>query len=171
MQIDVHTRVWGTFLPRYFHFTKIRKLNIIKRCEKYEFCRQKERMVMGNKELRLRMGDLIAAALVAALAVGIFFLCLPAPDHEAGQAQIYLGGELIHTLPLDEDQELTVTDAYANTITVRGGKVAITQSDCPGTDCVHSGWIGTTGRSIVCLPNALEIRVVARTGDVDFVVG
>ena len=126
---------------------------------------------MGKIPLKLQKGDIIAATLVALLAAIVFMICLPSPDGGRGEARIYLSGELIHTLPLEESAELTVTNTYTNTITVRDGKVAITQSDCPGADCVHSGWIGTTGRSIVCLPNALEIRVVSKTGDVDFVVG
>ena len=49
--------------------------------------------------------------------------------------------------------------------------IAITGSDCPGEDCVHSGWIKASGRSIVCLPNKVEIRIVGQSDDVDFVVG
>ena len=59
----------------------------------------------------------------------------------------------------------------ANTITVCDGKISFSDSDCPGQDCVHSGSIGSTGRSLVCLPNAVEIRVVSGESDVDFVVG
>ena len=50
-------------------------------------------------------------------------------------------------------------------------EAAFTESDCPGRDCVHSGSIGSTGRSIVCLPNRVEIRVISAEADVDFVVG
>ena len=65
----------------------------------------------------------------------------------------------------------TLTFDYSNTVTVQDGKIAVTASDCPGADCVHSGWIGTSGRSLVCLPNALEIRVISQNADVDFIVG
>ena len=66
---------------------------------------------------------------------------------------------------------LEITGKYTNTITVTDGKIAITASDCPGEDCVHSGAIHTTGRSIVCLPNEVEVRIVNASSDVDFVVG
>ena len=69
------------------------------------------------------------------------------------------------------EQEFTVTGDYTNTITVRDGKIAVTASDCPGHDCVSCGWVEHGGKSIVCLPNGLEIRVLADRGDVDFVVG
>ena len=52
------------------------------------------------------------------------------------------------------------------------GKAAILESTCPGEDCVHSGWISQTGRSVVCLPNRAEVRIEGVSGadDVDAVV-
>ena len=84
---------------------------------------------------------------------------------------MYLNGQRVETLILSKDQVFTITGQYSNTITVKDGRIAITASDCPGSDCVHSGWVSSSGRSIVCLPNGLEIRVIAQSGDVDFIVG
>ena len=56
-------------------------------------------------------------------------------------------------------------------LTVKDGAIAFTASSCPGQDCVHSGSIRHTGRSLVCLPNSVEIRVISEESDVDFVVG
>lgn len=126
---------------------------------------------MNHRKLHFRPGDLGAVILVLALAAGIFLGFLPQTRTQGGQAQIYLNGQLVKTVTLSEDQEFTITDAYTNTVTVHDGKIAITNSDCPGTDCIHSGWISSSGRSIVCLPNGLEIRVISQSGDVDFIVG
>ena len=84
---------------------------------------------------------------------------------------IYQNGQKIKTVSLKQNQTFTIEGVYCNTITVENGKIAVTDSDCPGMDCVHCGWISGTGRSVVCLPNGLEIRVVAGSSDVDFVVG
>lgn len=124
-----------------------------------------------QKSLHFRKADMIAIALVLVLAVLIFLCFLPGKDAPAAAVQVYQDGKLIRTLPLDQPTELVISGPYTNTITIRDGKVAITCSDCPGEDCVESGWIHSSGRSIVCLPNALELRVVAQSGDVDFVVG
>ena len=121
-------------------------------------------------KLRFQKGDLAAIAAVLLLAVGVFFLFLPGDRPAAAAAEIYLDGKPVQTLSLTEPTEVTVTDRYTNTITVRDGAVAVTASDCPGTDCVSCGWIDSTGRSIVCLPNRLEIRIVGAESDVDFVV-
>ena len=84
-------------------------------------------------------------------------------------AVVYQDGQRIKELSLSEDAEFVVEGAYTNKIVVENGRAAITESDCPGTDCVHSGWIHEVGRSIVCLPNRVEIRLEGAS-EVDFVV-
>lgn len=118
-----------------------------------------------------KIGDLLAIALVLALAAVCFLTFLPQGGEGAACAQIYHNGQLLMTVPLDQPREIPVEGDYRNVITVHDGEIAITDSDCPGRDCVHSGAIHSPGRSLVCLPNALEIRVVSGQSDVDFVVG
>ena len=125
-----------------------------------------------HKEHRFsfRKGDLFAVALVVLLALAVAVVYLP--DSSAGEnhlVQIFQNGILIRELPLQTDAQFTLSGEYNNTIVVHGGRVCIETSDCPGGDCVHSGWIAHAGRSIVCLPNRVEIRVSGRA-DVDFVV-
>ena len=121
--------------------------------------------------LRFRKGDALAIALVVVLAVFVAVCFIPKNSSDPVQAEIYQDGELVTILPLGEDTTLQISGKYTNMITVADGKIAITASDCPGEDCVHSGAIHTSGRSIVCLPNAVEVRVTAQTSAVDFVVG
>lgn len=120
---------------------------------------------------RFQKGDLLAIVPVILLAVLIFVLFLPPRNVPAAYAEIYRDGQLIRTVSLDRDQEFAVVGRYTNTVTVRDGKIAVTASDCPGGDCVSCGWCDSSGRSIVCLPNGVELRVVSADGDVDFVVG
>lgn len=122
-----------------------------------------------DKRLRFRKGDVLAVALVLLAAVLVFLCFLPKGD--AAYAEVYLKGELLHKLPLNRNTQITVVGEFTNTITVADGKIAVTASDCPGEDCVGCGWSNATGRSIVCLPNGLEIRIVSGQSDVDFVVG
>ena len=92
-------------------------------------------------------------------------------NEEGTLAVIYKDGKIEASLPLYEDAEITVTNYYTNKIIVKDGKVSILTSDCPGADCVHSGWIKESGRSIVCLPNRVEIRIEGeRNSEVDFIV-
>ena len=126
---------------------------------------------MDSKRLRFRKADILAIGAVILLAVTVFVLFLPEMDTPAGCAEIYQNGQLIKTVSLSEDQTFTVEGKYTNTVVVRAGKIGVTASDCPGEDCVNCGWIDTVNRSIVCLPNGLEIRIVTGNSDVDFVVG
>lgn len=121
--------------------------------------------------LRFQKGDYLAVAVTLLLAAVVFLAFLPRETGDTPMAEIYLDGTLVRRVSLDTSAEFSVTGDYMNTVTVRDGKIAVTESDCPGGDCVHSGWIGTSGRSIVCLPNRMEIRIVSAPGDVDFVVG
>ena len=133
--------------------------------------KERKGSVIHGMRLRFQKGDYLAAAVTLLLAAAVFLAFLPRETGEIPTAQIYLDGVLIREVHLEDTQEFTVTGDYTNTVTVRDGKIAVTASDCPGGDCVHSGWIGTSGRSVVCLPNRMEIRVVSISGEVEFGVG
>ena len=124
-----------------------------------------------NTGLRLtfRRGDWLAVALVAALAVCTAAAYAVGGAAQSGTVQIWQDGRLVRELPLEKDAETVVGGEYTNTVTVAGGRVSISDSDCPGRDCVHSGWISSAGRSVVCLPNRVEVRVTGES-DVDFTV-
>ena len=121
--------------------------------------------------LRFRKGDWLAIGIVVMLAAALMLCFLPGSETSAAYAQIYLDGQLIKTVPLGENQTFRVEGRFSNEITVADGAIAFTASDCPGQDCVHSGSIHRSGRSLVCLPNKVEIRVISGSADVDFVVG
>lgn len=126
---------------------------------------------MGAIRLRFQKGDILAITGVVLLAALVFILFIPSRGVSAGLAEVYRDGKLIETVPLDRDWEFTVIGQYTSVIAVRDEKIAVIRSDCPGEDCVACGWVGSSGRSIVCLPNRLEIRVVTESTEVDFVVG
>jgi len=123
---------------------------------------------MKTMQLRFTKWDGLVMAGILLLAVFLFVLFLPKGGGGA-YAEIYQDGKLVKTVLLAQEQVFTVEGKYTNTVTVRDGKIAVTASDCPGEDCVSCGWLDGSGRSIVCLPNGLEIRVTADSG-VDLVV-
>ena len=127
--------------------------------------------MIETKKLYFCKGDWLAIGIVVLIAAAVMLYFLPGKSAPAAYAEIYLDGELCKTVPLDKDTTFLVEDQYSNWITVENGSIAFTDSDCPGQDCVHSGSIHSTGRSLVCLPNRVEIRVVFAEDDVDFVVG
>ena len=110
---------------------------------------------------------ILAAAFVVCLGLGIFLM---APGQKADWAEIYSGGELVKTVSLKEDQEFLVEgENGVNRITVRDGKVAVTEADCPDHYCMKRGFCDG-GTAIVCLPNRLVIEFVGGQ-EVDGAVG
>lgn len=123
--------------------------------------------------LSFRRGDLLAMALVLVLAAGLSLLFWSrALAAEQVVVQIYQDGELVREVSLEQDQTFTLSGDYHNTVTIENGRIAVTHSDCPGGDCVRSGWIGSAGQAVICLPNRVELRVVGAGGDgVDLALG
>ena len=121
--------------------------------------------------LRFCKGDVFAIAAVVIAAVIVALCFLPKNDTGTVMAEIYQDGKLIETLSLNEETTFEISGKYTNLITVSNGEIYFAASDCPGEDCVHSGAIHSSGRSLVCLPNEVEIRITTQNSDVDFVVG
>lgn len=122
--------------------------------------------------LRFCKGDWIAiAAVVLFAAVLASAFALHAAAAAGVTVEVRLDGELLFSCPLEQDAVYTVQGDYTNTVTVRDGKAAVTASDCPGADCVHSGWIDAAGRAVICLPNRMELRLAGAAEDVDIIVG
>ena len=110
---------------------------------------------------------LLAAAL---LICGALSLWLLQPGQTAARAEVWSEGELLYTLDLSVDQERTVTtERGSNRVTVRDGKIAVTDADCPDHYCMDRGWC-EGGTQIVCLPNRLVIRFVGEQ-EIDGVAG
>ena len=129
-------------------------------------------IAVKKQEMKLTFckGDVLAIGLVAAIAilVGVLFWTSFGTE-EGSTVAVYHEGVLETELSLSKDTEYVLEGDYTNKIVVKNGKASIAESDCPGTDCVHSGWIHEAGRSIVCLPNRVELRIEGAS-EVDFVV-
>ena len=110
---------------------------------------------------------LLALALVLCLGLSAIFLM---PRNASTHAQIISDGVLQQTLDLRVEQEFTVTtaDGGTNLITVKNGRIAVTEATCPDHYCMNRGFCDG-GAQIVCLPNRLVLKFVG-TQEVDAVV-
>ena len=106
----------------------------------------------------------------------VFLLCLGlsiwlmVPAGAARAVEVRSHGKLLYTLPLNVDTQVTVdTGSGSNVITVKDGKVAVTQADCPDGYCMDRGYCDS-GVSIVCLPNSL-VLTFTDGGELDAVAG
>lgn len=103
---------------------------------------------------------LLGALLIFSLAAAFF---LNRPGETAAFAQITSQGEVIATVDLRMDQELTVETPQGgrNVITVKSGGIAVTEANCPDGYCMARGYC-SGGAQIVCLPNRLVIRFLGK---------
>ena len=129
-----------------------------------------------ERENKIRLsfckGDAVVISFVIMLAILIGVVFWMKTGTEQGNiVVVYQEGEKIQELSLDKDTEVLIENDYTNKLIVRDKKVAIVESDCPGMDCVHSGAISGKGRSLVCLPNRVEVRIEGEIdSEVDFIV-
>ncbi len=108
----------------------------------------------------------LAAILILCIGLSLIFF----GGETATQAQIVSDGRVVRTVDLAVDQEFTVeTEDGYNIVTVKDGKIAVTEASCPDHYCMARGFCNS-GAQIVCLPNRLVIEFLGEA-ELDFVVG
>ena len=127
-------------------------------------------------DLRPTRWDLLVAAVILLLAAGCALALSSAGTGGARTAAVSVDGTEIDRVALDRlsGPERRTYDAGGYTLTVEFSPegAAVVGSDCPTQDCVHTGIIHDAGRSIVCLPARLTVRLTGGgDGGVDAVVG
>ncbi len=124
---------------------------------------------MTVKGVKILKGDIIIIALIVILAVVIFISMLPKSYNE-NTLEVYLDGELIHSVELTEDTQMTIEidDVAHNTIEIDGTQVRITDSTCYDHVCENTGYISKSGEVIVCMPNKLLLKIVGTNTDNEF---
>lgn len=115
-----------------------------------------------QKVLLILLGFLFVAALLGTIYVMVL-------QEEGAVVEISRDGELLYTLPLEEDTSLTVTDEAGNynVVLVEDGKVSVTHASCPDGICMAHAPTDSTADPIVCLPNRLVVEVVHPDGEGD----
>ena len=127
-------------------------------------------------ELRPVRWDICVAACVAALAV-ICGAALWTGGNADGDltAEVSVEGSVVERISLEgtEENRTYHSRGYTLQVEVRDGQIAVTASDCPTQDCVHTGAVSHPGQSIVCLPARLVIQVQGGepSDGVDLVIG
>ena len=126
----------------------------------------------SQHELKFNRFDALVALIIALLAVAAalwFYL----PRSQSGQLTVVISvaGEETRRVPLSDFTETTVTGgSYTLRVSTRDGGVAVTDSDCPTQDCVHTGVITRAGQSIVCLPAQVVVHLEGTASDAPVVI-
>ena len=128
----------------------------------------------SSPELRPNRYDALVALAVLALAVllGMRVWTAPAQTGEL-TVTVSVDGQAVERVPLSSYAGAHTYTGNGYTLTVRAadGALAVTESDCPGQDCVRTGSISRAGQSIVCLPAQVVISLESAASEVDVVLG
>ena len=108
----------------------------------------------------MKKKDMILISVILLIAPGSLAAVHLLQGQAGAQVNIYIDGDLEHTLPLSEDRELEIDNSLGyNKIVVSGGQVRVTQADCPDKICVHHAAISHDKETIVCLPHKLVVEI------------
>lgn len=103
---------------------------------------------------------LITVVLIIACALALW---LSWPVNQGTMADIFVEGQCIRTIALDQVQEaeyIAVEGAIGiNRIAVEQGRIRVVEADCPDQICVQQGWASDSRLPIVCLPNKVVIQL------------
>jgi hypothetical protein len=103
---------------------------------------------------------LIGVILVAAVAG---MLVIQSVREEGAQVVITWNGEVDGTYSLEEDRTFVFEGENGgyNVVTIEDGFVFMAEANCPDQVCVKHKPLNQTADPIVCLPNKLEVKVIA----------
>ena len=109
--------------------------------------------------------------MIAILALSVAgFILLRRPAGGAAKIEISIAGEVTNVYSLGQDADYEIKSDYGyNTIHVENGQVSVTDTDCPGKDCMNFGAISREGQIILCLPHKLSVRITGGEEGLDAV--
>lgn len=124
----------------------------------------------------LRRADVlvITALLLAALLAWAGVSILKTRAERADCVRVYVGGTLLAEARLDEAQTIVAEqeNGCRNEIEIADGRVRMRASTCRNQLCVEQGWMApeevsgrAMGAHIVCLPNAVDVQLIASNAD------
>ncbi|HEY5493052.1 MAG TPA: NusG domain II-containing protein [Candidatus Anoxymicrobiaceae bacterium] len=117
----------------------------------------------------MRPGDVVLVVLMVVAAAASMILVSRANAGEKGSlAVIEVNGKEVMRFALGAGQasrDFTVKGIQGkSTFKISDGRVRMVRSACRDRICVGVGWIDSPGKSIVCLPNRVVIRVTGKRG-------
>ncbi len=106
---------------------------------------------------------------VAAIILGALSAFLLTRRTDGNVAQIVQDGVVIREIDLSKvtrEYSFTVEweDGGHNVVTVRPGRICVSEADCPDHVCMEQGWLSDQASPIVCMPHRLMIRLKTTDG-------
>lgn len=128
----------------------------------------------SQPELKPKPMDALVILAVLLLGVAAAWLAYGGENSGALTATVKHRGQVVARVELSsltEEKTVSIDGAYHLTVTLDRTGAAVTDSDCPGQDCLHTGRITRSGQSIVCLPEQVIVTLEGKAPSPDVVLG
>ena len=117
--------------------------------------------------MKITKADIIIILALFILTV-LSFKVMSRISAQGNEAHVHIEGKLTHKIDLSVDKEYSVDVQNGNvTIKVAGGKLYITEADCPRKICIDDSPISMKGESLICVPNKLVIGIEGGSDGLD----
>lgn len=132
--------------------------------------------IRSSNALRPKPADALVALAVLAAAVGLGAALWSGPAPDTLTAVISQNGREVESVNLSRltgtEERVLTANGYTLHLALGPDGARMTEADCPGQDCVHTGAISAPGQSIVCLPARVSVTLVGTADSgVDAVLG
>lgn len=111
------------------------------------------------KSVKICLVTVIVVFVISVIATLV--ILSPKDEKSAVYAEILRDNEVVCTLNLSEEGDRYFRiecESGWNEITVKDGKICVSDADCPDRTCVKSGYLRHEHFPVVCLPHRLVIR-------------
>ena len=108
----------------------------------------------------------IALILILLAVCAAAYFAVSASRTQGNTCEITVAGKLFGSYPLSQNAVIDVNGLC--TVEIKDGAVCVRDSTCANKICAAHSPINLGGEAIICLPNAVAVRVLG--GDADFVV-
>lgn len=128
----------------------------------------------SQPELKPKPLDALVVLAVLLLGVAAAWLTYGGENSGALTATVKHRGQVVARVELSsltEEKTVSIDGAYHLTVTLDRTGAAVTDSDCPGQDCLHTGRITRAGQNIVCLPEQVIVTLEGKAPSPDVVLG
>ena len=120
-----------------------------------------------NIRLKPNKHDYILGSFIIVLIISLVISLVLPKNSDDHYVYVKYDGQVVHQMDLYKDEVFVMhveDEKYSDLhgdfeVTVKDGKVGITQNTCPQDFCAHLGWIDSKGYSLICAPNKIVIEI------------
>ncbi len=115
----------------------------------------------------MRKGDIMIGVAICFISLLCFFI-VRAPKGEVKEIVISVDGEVYDVILYGEEKTFEIETEFGyNEVVATASGVYVKHADCDDLNCVHMGIISQVGRTIICAPHRLVIKLVGDHEEVD----